>query len=401
MILHARSPEERGDETGGTADMTRSQHADSRPAARSGVRSAFSLVELLTVILIIALLIAILLPALGAVRSSGRQASTQSLLVNLNAAAASFELDNRRQPGYFSAAEVGSTANFNNGAGPGLTALENAMLDLSGADAISVEQPADTNGWLEVNPTTDTDRAIWVKTDLIGAGEDSYFIPSSESLVYMGTRQQAGTITQQSTPNAGLPDLVDAFGQPILAWIENPSGPRNINEAHQMTALNAEDVNSRFYWASNGSMLSSSELGEQGKDMTIPPVAGSIGSLLGSGAAGISEEAIEGVMSALLGHPGYPDEALLSTRNYDDIYPTRPRGAFIAHSAGKDGVFLGAGDNKVGRIMGSDMLGGGALNITYGVNFFTDTGGTRRIGDNNQPETVDFLSGFDDLVVAQ
>jgi prepilin-type N-terminal cleavage/methylation domain-containing protein len=377
--------------------MTPAHHTQRRSADRPG----FSLVELLTVIAIIALLIAILLPALGAVRTSGWQASTQSLLVNLNAAAASFELDNRRQPGYFSAAEVGSTTNFNNGAGPGLTALENAMLDLSGAGAISVDRPADTNGWLEVNPTADTDRAIWVKTDLIGADENSYFVPSDASLVYMSTTQQPGSITQQATPNPGMPDLVDAFGQPILAWIENPSGPRNISETHQFAALNAEDVNSRFYWAANGSMLSSSSLGERGKNMTTSPVAGSIGSLIGRGAYSIGEDAVEGVMAALLGHPGYPDEALLSTGDYDAIFPTRPRGSFIAHSAGKDGVYLGAADNKAGRILGADMLGGANFDITYGVNFFSDTGGTRRTGDNNQPETADFLDAFDDLVVAQ
>ena len=106
-------------------------------------------------------------------------------------------------------------------------------------------------------------------------------------------------------------------------------------------------------------------------------------------------------MAALLGHPGYPDEALLATNDYANIFPTRSRGAFVAHSAGADGVFLGAGDDRVGRVLSDSMFGGGNLNITYGVNFCRDASGTRRLGDNNQPETIDFLDGFDDVVISQ
>lgn len=381
--------------------MMSTQHSKSSRGRGTLSRPGFSLIELLTVIFIISVLVGILLPVLGAVRASGWQASTQSLLVGLNNAASSFELDNRRQPGYFSAAELGSTANFNNGNGPGLTSLENALLDLSGAGAISVDQPTNTNGWLRVNPTADTNRSVWVKTDLIGVDEGSYFIPAAGSLIHMSATQQAGTITQTLAPKPGMPDLIDSFGQPVLAWIENPSGPRNIGSSAQFASTDIENDNARFFWAANGSMLSSQSLGEQGQDMTVAPVAGSVGSLIGKGAFDLGEQAIEGVMAALLGHPGYPDEALLSTGDYTTIYPTRARGAFIAHSAGKDGVFLGAGDNKAGRILGGDMLGGGNLNITFGINYFIDTGGTRRIGDNNQPFTADFLDGFDDILVAQ
>jgi prepilin-type N-terminal cleavage/methylation domain-containing protein len=376
--------------------MTRTSH--NRPLARAG----FSLVELLVVIFIISILIAILLPALGAVRASGRLASTSSLLTNLNQAAASFELDNRRQPGFFAANELGSNTNFNNGAGPGLTQMENALLDLSGGDAISETQPTDLNGWLEVNPSGDPDRAIWVQPALLGASEGSYFLPGAASLVAQSPAQQPGAITQQSAGGTnGIPDLVDSFGQPIIAWVQNSAAPRTIRESHQFATLSVEDSSALFYWAANGSILSSRQLGERGRDMGQTPVAGQTGSLIGAGARNIGEAQIEGVMGALLGHPGYPDEALLATGDYDNIYPTRPRGAFIAHSAGPDGIFLGADDNRVGRLIGSDMLGGGNLNITYGVNFFSNTGGDRRLGDNNQPETVDFIDAFDDLVVSQ
>ncbi len=370
-------------------------------------RRAFSLIELLTVIFIIALMIAILLPALGAVRSSGRQASTKALLAGLNQAAGQFELDNRRQPGYFDADQIGSTTNFSAGAGAGLTYMENALLDLSGGDAISVGTPADTTGWIEVNPTGDAASAIWVKPDLIGVGEDAYFLPSAENLAYMSDNQQPGTINDQAIGEAtGLPDLTDPFGQPILAWIENNNGPTSIRESHQFATENVDDGRALFYWAGNGSMLSSPSLGEQGQDMTANPVPGQIGSLIGQGALNSGgHEAIEGVMAALLGHPGYPDEAFLNGFDYDNIYPKRPRGSFVAHSAGPDGVYLGAADKRLSRVVPGDALGGGSFNITYGVNFFNtampSSADDRRKGENNQPITTDFLEGFDDLIVAQ
>jgi type II secretory pathway pseudopilin PulG len=386
------------------ADRTADHPTPSRPNARGvhAARPAFTIVELLTVIFIIALLIAILLPALGAVRSSGRQAASQSLLTGLTQAAGQFELDNRRQPGYFDADVIGSTVNSAPGGGtPGLTYLENAMLDLSGNGAISVDQPADPIGWIQVNPTGDADDAIWVKPDLIGASEDAYFLPSAENLGYMTQQQQPCTINAQAVGEAvGLPDLIDPFGQPILAWIENNNGPRSIRAVEQFATTNVQDSRAAFYWAGNGSMLSSPSLGEQGQNMTLAPIPGQVGSLIGQ-PVGNNPQQVRGVMAALLGHPGYPDEALLAGGDYANIYPLRPRGSFIAHSAGPDGVYLGAADNRLSRVVPGDALGGGSFNVTYGVNFFRDTSGARRVGENNQNETLDFLEAFDDVVVSQ
>lgn len=377
--------------------MTRPNQCALRPRG-------FSLVELLVVIFIIAILIAILLPALGGVRASGRQASTTALLSGLNQAAAQFELDNRRQPGYFAANELGSSVNFANGAGAGLTMMENALLDLAGGEAISETMPSNMQGWIEVNPTGDSNRSIWVQPDLIGASEDAYFLPGDGALGYMTAEQQPGdltTLTGGSGP--GLPDLIDPYGQPILAWIENSAAPKFLNSTDGFSAVSSDSDLAQFYWTANGSMLASPSLGERAANMTQTPVPGQIGSLIGEGAlngAG-GPPVIQDVMAALLGHPGYPDEALLATNDYTNIFPTRSRGAFVAHSAGRDGVFLGAGDARVGRVLSDSMFGGGNLNITYGVNFFRDASGTRRLGDNNQPETIDFLDGFDDVVISQ
>ena len=375
--------------------MTRLSETARTPAARRG----FSLIELLTVIAIIALLIAILLPVLGAVRSSGDKASTSSMLTGLNQAAASFELDNRRQPGYFSADELGSTDNYAAG-GPGLTQMENAMLDLAGADAITTTAPADPTNWIEVNPSANANRTIWVQTSLIGAGEGGYFTPDQASLAYMDAQQQPCTINSQSVGNnVGLPDLIDAFGQPILAWVENENASTAVRSADEFASYDSNTQTALYYWTANGSMLSSPLLGELQEDMTRAPVAGSAGSLIGSG---VPAAQVDGVMAALLGHPGYPDEAMLASGDYSNIFPTRPRGAFVAHSAGPDGIFLGAGDGGAGRILGTGMLGGGNLNITYGVNFFNSaSSGDRRLNDQQQPETIDFIDAFDDIVVAQ
>lgn len=383
----------------------------SRPIAATG-RPGFTLIELLTVIFIISILIAILLPALGAVQKSGKQAATQSLLVELNNAAASFTLDNRRQPGYFTQTELGSTINYDvsSEAGPGLTSLENAMLDLAGAGAIATEEPADPDNWVIVNPTDDDTRNIWVKADLLGADEGNYFLPAPSSLVHMsGPREQKGDITADEPGNSslpdGLPDLVDASGVPILAWIENENGPRNIRSTTDFASLSVEDAPdgaSRFYWASNGSMLASESLGEKSRSMATTPALNSDGSFIGSGAADQYDNLqIAGVMAALLGNPGYPDEASLAGGEYDTIFPRQARGGFIAHAAGEDGIFLGSDDSRFSRVMDSQHFGNGAFNITYGVSFFGDVSGGRRLGEDSQPETVDFLEAFDDVIVAQ
>ena len=258
--------------------MTRPNQCALRPRG-------FSLVELLVVIFIIAILIAILLPALGGVRASGRQASTTALLSGLNQAAAQFELDTRRQPGYFAANEVGSQVNFANGAGAGLTMMENALLDLAGGDAIRETAPSDPNGWIEVNPTGNSSRSIWVQPDLIGASEDAYFLPGDGALAYMTAEQQPGdltTITAGSGP--GLPDLVDPYGQPILAWIENSAAPKFLNSTDGFSAVSSDSDLAQFYWTANGSMLASPSLGERAANMTQTPVPGQIGSLIGEGA---------------------------------------------------------------------------------------------------------------------
>lgn len=376
-----------------------------RPRERKAHRPAFSIVELLTVVFIIGVLIAILIPAVASVQRSGRSAATQSLLADLSNAAASFQLDTRRLPGYFTQNELGATANFNPpGAGPGLTSMENALLDLSGKGAIATSQPTDASAWVQVNPTADNARRIWVKPDLIGSEEGNYFIPSPSALAFMTAQQQPGTITSGQSAGPGLPDLVDSFGQPILAWVQDERAPVSIRSAEQFAARSsAGNTRARFYWTSNGSMLSSTSLGELGRDMTATPAPGSGGSLIGRGVYS-NEAALRGVMNALLGHPGYPDEATLAGNNYSDLFPRQARGSFIVHSAGPDGVFLSAADKRAGRLFSTDMLGGGNLNITYGVNFFNSAAGgagNRRRGENNQPETVDFLDAFDDLVVAQ
>ncbi len=368
------------------------------------VRRAFTLIELLTVIFIITVLIAILVPTLSGVRTSARKATTQSLLVGLNNAAAQFELDNRRKPGYFAAAEVGSETNFNNGAGPGLTYLENALLDLSGVGAISTTEPSDPDNWVVVNPVPDdASRRIWVKADLLGADEGNYFLPDRGSLVNMDASQQPGTITSQQPANnslpRGLPDLVDTFGQPILAWIEDTSTSSTITDQHGIVSLSREDSPAHFYWAGNGSILSSDNLGEKGINMLLEPAGG--GSLIGRGAFDMGEAGVEGVLAALLGNPGYPDEATLRGGNgYDNVFPRKSRGDFIAHSAGPDGIYLSGTDKRAGRLLGADSLSSGTLNVRYGINFFLPDG-TRRTGDNGQPVTADFLDGFDDIVVTE
>src|SRR5205809_5697872 len=97
---------------------------------RQPSRRAFSLIELMIVILIIAMIIAIVVPALGHARKGARNAATRNLMVQVEQACSSFQLSERRLPGYFSVRDLGS-GSTGNGA-QGFTGMENVMFDIAG-----------------------------------------------------------------------------------------------------------------------------------------------------------------------------------------------------------------------------------------------------------------------------
>lgn len=380
----------------------------SRKGARAG--GGFTLVELLVVILIIAIVIAIVVPSLGRARKVARTTVTQSLLQQTETAAAQFQADSRRPPGYFSQRDMGGDGNDSSKTnGAGLSNMENVLLDLAGGIVkVGGGSPDPANkSIVRAHPYSDaskiTQQSVWVDVTLIGAktnGNKAYFTPDKKAFVAQTnsgtTLKQAGKMGDAPTGGTTLPDLVDAFGQPLLAWVDDESAgavkfDSGNSGGNNFAREDSKDDPAHFYWASNACFLSSNSLGKLGKDQTT--AAGNSASLLGKGRN--AETEIEPSMTGLLGNPGFPNAINLTSGsgNPDQIIPLAGRGKVIFQSAGPDGIYLSGTDSKgVNQIKNRVMK--------YGYAFLNPGDNTVRKDDNGKPTTIDLTAGFDDVIVA-
>ncbi len=366
--------------------MTQRHLSTTTPANRSITptrRSAFSLIELLVVIAIIAILIAILMPALGGARVASKRTATAALLSDISNAAMQFSQDHAgRMPGYFEPRLMGMKSNEDRG----MSAMENVMLDLNGQDAIlGTAGPSGGGGGgasvITVGPQGGSKGInITVDVDKIGTGDNVYFNPSAKFYVAQEKGKQVGQ-RGHTAPDGEpqLPDVVDAFGNPILAWVEDPTAPVETTapEDFALEAL-APRTRAKFYWASNAAFLQSTNLGKGGKDQTTQSLMGDAG------------KATE-TLSAVLGNPNFPLPTDFSDTN---VYPGDARGAFILHSAGADGVYFSRND-KGAKALGVD---GSNTPLEYKYDFFAGT--KRHVDANGKVTSIDLAKEFDDLLNA-
>lgn len=327
---------------------------------RSNAQGAagFTLIELLAVIGIIALLLALLLPALSGVRDSAKRASTEALLREIVSATQSFQAEKGRLPGFFSATEVGSETNRTD---RGFTAMENMLLDLAGGvippdDPRYAEDPDEENTILIVGPHTSVDENVKVDIADIGAQDGpGYLSLKTEDL--RPVRGQFGVLEESEFYNdrgeitKGMPDVIDAFGQPVLAWVQDPaapvSPPASANDGPdppygyfaQEAYDPAQNNRAPFYWASNAGYLTSGDASASepwgeglGEDRINQNDLSAIG-----GAMAISEERRIASLTGVLGSPAFPTER----ESEDDPWrPARARGGVVLTSAGSDQIYF-------------------------------------------------------------
>ncbi len=347
---------------------------------RSGpaVRRAFTLFELLVVLIIIGTVLAILLPSLATTQRAAKKVSSLSMLNNLSAATSQFITDRRTPPGYFSAIDMGAQANAQpSGSGRGFGAIQNVMIDLSGGittdsaleDGIQIMKVGPAGG-----STVKIDLAQMGGTGSAAAkGAKAYFTPGQQFMVAQGSGQVAS-----GDHNNLLPTLVDAFGQPILAWAQDDRG----QSVATWAAVDSGTV-AKYYWASNGCYLNSTSLGKLSTNQTGDPSYNRPSSLLGGGTGTFSADQVQSSLMALLGHPAFPGAAkqeLLGgafAGNKSPI-PSVARGQVVYHSAGPNGLYMGTNERG-----GSLALGTGSLDPS-----------AKYVGG------VDPLPDFDDIVVA-
>jgi prepilin-type N-terminal cleavage/methylation domain-containing protein len=327
--------------------------------------SGFSLIELLTVMVIIALVVAIVIPTLGRARDSARSTSTQSFVQRFVQAAEQFQQDHRRMPGYFTVREMGAAQNINRG----LSAVQNMLLDLSGG--VVTSNPAPPGTVSGVGPLDNPQTHIRVAPDMIGvpsASNKAYFTPSAKNMALLSQPDQRVSIDE----HARLPELVDDYGMPLIAWVQDDAGQASVRRPEDFAAEDSRTP-SRFYWASNAAILRAPATGRLKVNMSTQ-------SLLGATGTAPSTNTMRS-LRGLLGNPAYPVDVNPAV---DQILPSTARGPLVVMSTGRNGVFLGIEERGAKAAAGP---------LDYGLNFKS------RAGNVLNPR-VDILAEFDDIVVA-
>ncbi len=344
-------------------------------------RRAFSLIELLVVITIIAIVIAITVPSIGAARDLARGTSAKSQIQSLTSAVASFQVDNERVPGYFNAADMSENDD-------GLTGMQNLILDLAGGVVPGDGPNRDTQppGTIEVGPNMDAQ--AFVNTALIGIdGTNSKSYLQADGVDFQTVEGKAGV---DNADNLLVPEIVDPWGMPILAWLENEFAPElsDLEPSDvEMRLFAAETENgapapARFYWEQNRPILESIGLGER--------------EISQSDSVLNAMDKTE-VLAALCASPASPINTASGsgTPNVEELVPSISKGGVIFQSAGRDRVYLSTEDR------GYRTLGG---QFTY-ANYFAPSGTgalganpwSDADGENGRQDIVDL---FNDIVTA-
>ncbi len=284
---------------------------------------AYTLVEMMVVMVILIVVMALVAPVIGNARNAAKKTNTRQLLNNLAQASQQFEIDNRSQPGYFNPVEMGDPANGTRG----FSEMNNILLDLAGGRVdVTGTPPLDA---MQVGPTTTAQ--TYVRVGLIGAPTQTrgvvnkgYFTPDPK---YFVLHQSVDKKATSVAAHFSLPDVIDGFGQPLLAW-------RQDLEPREGVAFAEIDSGNRasFYLNGNAAFLNATKLGKKEQDQSDDIS----GSLLGANFNAASQIR---TMGGLLGNPAFP-----SADTNGPAVPAASRGKIMFHSAGTDGVFLGMKD---------------------------------------------------------
>lgn len=351
--------------------------------ARSGAsretaiaRAGFSLVELLVVIFIVILLVSILIPALGSVRKSAKKTETEALIATVASAVKAYALDNRRSPGYFTPSEMGSDVNATQRTFSG---MQNVMLSLAGG----VRQGS--AGAFKIGPGVTPQTQADVDPSAIGvasAGENIYFQPQAKNFRVLEKEQR---FQGSNSENWRMPELLDAFGAPILAWSQDDSARQPIDGFDDFARRDSGE-RSRFYWGSNAAFLGDDNNLRLGNRLIGQGTQGRESLLYGSE----TDEVLATNLTALLGSPSAPNNV---AQPRDRILPTAARGTVVLHGAGEDGIFLSRGWRSAGKYVQDGNL------LYFGSNFkdATNNAWTDRDG---KATSLDVIAETDDIVRA-
>jgi prepilin-type N-terminal cleavage/methylation domain-containing protein len=303
------------------------------PGSRRRGPRAFTVTELLVVIAIIAVLVGLLLAALNAARQRSQASATQATMEAFRAGCEAFLQAQGQLPGAIPEATLISDAAANGGV-PKISSMENAILHLMGGFALSSTAANPTGdpffdgftgpavielSFTQPGPGGGTLR-MRVDPNRIGEGPriggkqfEPYFTPTPGTLLPVSGQ----AIGDDDDPL--IPDLVDAWGQPIGFMRRiRPLGPlvrfAGANEAAQFDPTGLLPY------------VLSSELGRKGRDQRF-----SAGNPDGSVLTGLDSntQTARDNLARLIQNPAFDDQA---------------RGTFVLFSAGPDGVYFAGSD---------------------------------------------------------
>lgn len=294
-----------------------------RRRAATGRRSGFSITELLVVIGVIVLLVALLLVALNTVQDKANTLKTQTRMEGFGRACDAFQIDQGFYPGVVPEEILAND--------PQISGTENAILHLMGGFAREEDGQAfyDAYGGTEISFNIAGGGTYNIKVDITALGEGPiidgqpqapYFTPGPGELGVA-----AGQWSPAGVPVEDLPDLVDAWGQPV-GYI------RQVRTMGPLTPNSSDQRLPQFHGDGLGPYTQSQALGEMSLNQTP---SGSNGDYsIFNGTADPNE-----TLAQIIRHP-----AIGSWGTQGDAFTGSPRGAYYLFSAGVDGVFFSRWD---------------------------------------------------------
>ncbi len=310
-------------------------------------RRGFTMTELLVVIGVIALLAGILLAAMGTVRQRAMATQTQSTMTEFSKACDTFQLEHGRYPG---AIPENVIADASIGPIPPISSTENALLDLMGGYRVmgpTTGTPADWDTDFLCNPPIVCHiLGTWeIRADRNRLGEGPLLSGRPYSPYFTPKESQLGIAKGQlPTTSSELPDLLDAWGQPIIfVRRARPSGPLAWLDT---SGVPPSGVQPQFYTQGMLPYTTSTALGEFGKDQMVL-------SILNAG----GQMRQEATFAQILRHPSFGTYGGGPGQAMDRAQAGTAQGAYVLISAGPDGVYFsrqdgpGTTDSPVGNIL--------------------------------------------------